>query len=165
MEFNFAIIALAAIVPLFIGFIWYNPSVFGKAWMKECGFTLESIGKPNPIIFLYCYLLSFLLAFILSSFVIHQFGFFSTLMNEPGLKDPTSEIGLYAADFMAKYGNNFRTFGHGALHGTMIGLLVIIPVFGTNALFEKKSFKYVLINGSYWIVSLAIMGGIICQFA
>jgi hypothetical protein len=28
---NFLIILLAAIVPLIIGFIWYNPKVFGTA--------------------------------------------------------------------------------------------------------------------------------------
>ncbi|WP_308224826.1 DUF1761 domain-containing protein [Flavobacterium sp. J372] len=33
-----------------------------------------------------------------------------------------------------------------------------------NALFERKSAKYVLINAGYFIVSLAIMGGIICQW-
>lgn len=165
MNFNFLVTAIAAIVPLVIGFIWYNPKVFGTAWMKECNFTLASIEKPNPIIFLYCYLLSFLVAFILNTFVIHQFGFFSVLMNDPSLMESGSELNLYAADFMAKYGTNFRTFGHGALHGTMIGLLVIIPIFGVNALFEKRSFKYVMVNGGYWVVSLALMGGILCQFA
>lgn len=165
MKFNFLITAVAAIVPLIMGFIWYNPKVFGDAWMKECNFSIETMEKPNPIVFLYCFLLSFLLAFILNTFVIHQFGFFSVLMNDPSLMESGSELNLYAADFMEKYGNNFRTFKHGALHGTMMGLLVIIPVFGTNAIFEKRTFKYVLINGGYWTVSLALMGGILCQFA
>jgi hypothetical protein len=31
-------------------------------------------------------------------------------------------------------------------------------------MFEKKSVKYVAINAGYWIVTLAIMGGIICQW-
>ncbi len=165
MNFNFLMTAIAAIVPLFVGFIWYNPNVFGKAWMKECSFTTESLGKPNPIIFLWSFLLSYLLAFELNTIVIHQFGFFSVIFNEPGLNDPTSEIAVYAADFLSKYGDNFRTFKHGALHGTIAGLLIVIPVMGTNALFEKKTFKYVMINGGYWIVSLAIMGGILCAFA
>ncbi len=165
MEFNFLIIALAALVPLVIGFIWYNPKVFGALWMKECNFTLETMTPPNPVIYLYCYLLSFLLAFILSPFVIHQFGFFSILMNEPGLQDSSSAIAMYAADFMERFGNNFRTFKHGALHGTMVGLFIVLPVFATNAMFEKRTTKYVLINSGYWIVSIALMGGIICQFA
>jgi hypothetical protein len=165
MKFNFIITAIAAIVPLFMGFLWYNPNLFGKAWMKECGFTTESIGKPNPIIFLYAYLLSFLLAFILNTIAIHQFGFFSVLMSDPSLMEPGSELNNYAMDFMSKYGTNFRTFGHGALHGAMVGLLIALPIMGTNALFEKKSFKYVMINAGYWVVSIALMGGIICKFA
>lgn len=165
MKFNFVIIAVAAIIPLFMGFIWYNPKVFGSSWMKECNFTLETMEKPNPIVFLYCYILSYLMAFILGTFVIHQYGFFSVLMNDPNLMVEGSELNLYAADFMEKYGNNFRTFKHGALHGTLIGMLLVLPIFGTNAIFEKRSFKYVMINAGYWIVSLALMGGILCQFA
>ncbi|WP_139958011.1 DUF1761 domain-containing protein [Flavicella sediminum] len=165
MKFNLIITAVAAIIPLFMGFIWYNPKVFGKAWMKECQFTPESIGKPNPMIFVYCYLLSFLLAFMLSPIVIHQFGVFSVLIDEPGILEVGSDINAYFTDFMSKYGTRFRTFPHGALHGTMVGLLIVLPVMGTNAMFEKRSFKYVLINSSYWIVSIALMGGIICKFA
>ena len=55
----------------------------------------------------------------------------------------------------------FMTFKHGALHGSMLGLFVALPVFATNALFEMKSFKYVAINAGYWIVTMALMGGII----
>ena len=165
MKFNYLIIAVAAIVPLIMGFIWYNPKVFGEAWMKECNFSIETMKKPNPIVFLWSFLLSYLIAFELSTIVIHQFGFFSILFDEPGLHEAGTEINAYAADFMAKYGTNFRTFKHGALHGSIVALLIVIPIFGTNAIFEKKSFKYVMINGGYWIVSLALMGGILCQFA
>lgn len=164
MQFNFLIIALAALVPLVMGFIWYNPKIFGTAWMKECNFTLDTLDPPNPIIFLYCYILSLLLAFVLGPIVIHQYGFFSIIMNEPGFQDSSSEISLYAADFMDKYGSNFRTFKHGVLHGALVGIMVILPVFGTNAMFEKRTIKYVLINSGYWIVSIALMGGILCQF-
>jgi len=164
MEFNFLIIAIAAIVPLLVGFLWYSPNVFGDRWMKECNFTLETIGKPNPVIYLYCYFLSFLLTFILSTIVIHQFAFYSILMNEPSLTEVGSDLNNYVTDFMVTYGNNFRTFKHGALHGTMVGLLIVLPVLGTNALFEKRSFKYVMINSGYWMISLALVGGILCQF-
>ena len=35
---------------------------------------------------------------------------------------------------------------------------------GTNALFERKGFRYIAVNAGYWILTLMIMGGIICQF-
>ena len=166
MEFNFLITALAALIPMVLGFIWYNPKVFGTAWMNACGFTAEDLKGGNmALIFILSYVFSFFLAFILNTFVIHQFGFFSILMNDPDLLKEGTETYQYAQDFMTKYGSNFRTFGHGALHGTMVGLMVALPILATNALFERKGFKYIAINVGYWIVCLALMGGVICQFA
>ncbi len=166
MEFNFLTTALAALMPLVMGFIWYGPILFQKAWMKEMGFTEESLKGGNiALIFVLSYVLSFLMAFILQTLVIHQFGAQSVLMGEPGFVEGTGEAFTYFQNFMAQYGDRFRTFGHGALHGTMIGLLIVLPVMGTNAMFERKSFKYVMINAGYWTVTLALMGGILCQTA
>lgn len=67
----------------------------------------------------------------------------------------------YAA-FLADYGNEFRTFKHGALHGFMSGLFLALPITAINGLFEQKSWKYILVNAGYWIVSMTIMGAIIC---
>lgn len=165
MEFNFLTIAVAALMPLVMGFIWYGPMLFQNAWMKEVGFTKEFMEGGNmALIFGLCYVLSFLMAFILQTFVIHQFGVSSTLMKSG--ESALSGVDLaYFNDFMVTYGDRFRTFGHGALHGTMIGLLIALPIMGTNAMFEKKSFKYVMINAGYWTVTLALMGGILCQTA
>jgi len=167
MEFNFLITALAALVPLVIGFIWYNPKVFGTTWMNAAGLNEEKLKGGNmPLIFGLSYLFSFFIAFMLQFIVIHQWGFFSTLMTEGNdLMESGSELSNYAADFMSKYGENFRTFKHGALHGFMTGLLLIMPIIATGALFERKGFKYVAVNAGYWIVTLTIMGGIISQFA
>ena len=46
MEMNFYIFFVAAIIPLVIGFFWYGP-LFGNAWMKEMGFTKESLQDPS----------------------------------------------------------------------------------------------------------------------
>ena len=37
-------------------------------------------------------------------------------------------------------------FGHGAFHGAILGLFVVMPAMVTNALFEQKSFKYMFVN-------------------
>ena len=47
MELNFLAIVVAAIVPLLIGAIWYNPSVLGTAWMKASGMTEEKMKTGN----------------------------------------------------------------------------------------------------------------------
>ena len=165
MKFNFLVLLLSALIPMIIGFIWYNPKVFGKAWMRAAELDENRLKGGNmAVIFGVSFLLSFFIAMVLQSIVIHQWGIYSTLMNEPGIKDPNSEISLYIKDFFDKYGNNFRTFKHGALHGTITGIMFATPILAINALFERKTFKYIAINGGYWTVTLALMGGVICAY-
>ena len=164
MEMNFYILFIAAIIPMIIGFVWYGP-LFGNAWMKEMGFTKESLeGQNMAKIFILSYIFSLLVAFFLQFIVIHQMGVFQTLVNEPGFNEQTGEAFTYFQDFVGKYGDRFRNFQHGVIHGVMSGLFFVLPVLSIIALFEKKSFKYVAINAGYWIVTLAIMGGVICQW-
>ncbi|PQB08291.1 hypothetical protein BST83_15020 [Polaribacter filamentus] len=164
MEMNFYIFFLAALVPLVIGFVWYGP-LFGNAWMKELGFTKESLANKNIVLTLILsYVFSLFLAIFLLPATIHQMGVYSTLAGEPGFAESTGEAFTYFQDFLSNYGDRFRTFKHGALHGVLSGLFLAMPVIAIIAMFERKSVKYVAINAGYWIVTLAIMGGLICQF-
>jgi len=163
---NFLIILLAALVPMATGFIWYNPKVLGTVWMREAGLTEEKIKSTNMALVLgVSFLLSFILAFSIQFMVIHQWSIYSILANEPGIKDPNSEVSMMIKGFMEKYGNNFRTFKHGVLHGVLAGIMIALPILGTNALFEHKSFKYIAVNVGYWILTLGLMGGILCAFS
>ena len=138
MNINWLALIAAAILPLVTGFLWYGP-LFGKAWMKESGMTEEKAKTMNPIkTYGLAVVLAFLLAFILWAFVMTGGG--------PGEPHGTEA---------------FLTFKHGAFHGALLAFLVVLPVFGTNALFEQKSFKYVAINVGYWILTMSLMGGII----
>ncbi len=160
------IILVAALVPMVLGFVWYNPKVFGNAWKAAAGTSEMTMkGGHSALVFGLSFFLSLLLAFSLQFMVIHQWSIYSILANEPGITDPTSEVSLMVQDFMAKYGTNFRTFKHGALHGTIAGIMIALPILGTNAMFEGKGFKYIAVNCGYWIVCLALMGGIICAFS
>ena len=162
---NIVALFVAALVPMIIGFIWYNPKVFGTAWMKVADMTEEKMQGANMlVIFGVSYILSFFAAAALHSLVVHQSHVFSILLDEPGFGDPSSEIGMYFADFMEKFGDNYRTFRHGIIHGIFAGITLALPVLGINALFERKGFKYIAINAGYWIVTFALMGGIICAW-
>jgi hypothetical protein len=166
MEMNYLVLVLAALVPLIIGFIWYHPKAFGTMWMTDAGLTQDDMQNFNMIkVFGLTYFLSFMLAMIIQSLVIHQFSMYSILLNEPGFGVEGSEITNYINAFMEKYGTNFRTFKHGALHGTIAGLFIALPIMGINAMFERKGLRYVAVNTGFWVVCLALMGGIICQFA
>lgn len=165
MDFKWYIPFLAALLPLVLGFIWYNPKVFGKAWMKAADITEEKMkGSNMALIFGLTYVLSLMAAMSLASMTIHQMHILSIFQGDPGAKDPSSEIGKMLADFMAKYGHNFRTFKHGVFHGVLGGFFIALPIIGINGLFERKGFKYVAINAGFWIVSLGLMGGVICAF-
>ena len=166
MDVNILIVFLAALVPLLVGFIWYNPKVFGTIWMKATGMTEESAKNANMFKMMgLTFVFAFLVAFILQPMVIHQFGVFSILGMQPDSADPNSESSTMFKHFMDLYGTSYRTFKHGAFHGTLAGIFLITPIIGTSALYEQRSFKYVAITAGYWIVSMGLMGGILCAFA
>jgi hypothetical protein len=160
MQLNMWLILVAGLVPLLTGFIWYNPKVFGNTWMKSAGMTEESMKGANmALIFGLCYVFGCLLATALMPVVIHQMGVFSVLQG-----DETAESASYIKNFFDLYGNRFRTFKHGALHGTLTGIFIALPVVGTGALFERKGFKYIAVHTGYWMLTMALMGGVICAF-
>ena len=164
VELKFWIIPIAALIPLIEGFIWYNPKVMGTAWMKEAGMTEEKAKEANmPLMFGLSYVFANLIGFALIGMTIHQFGFQSMVLTFMETGDEATKSEILA--FFAKFGGDFRTFGHGALHGGMAGVTLAFTVLATNSMFDGRSWKYIWINAGYWIVSLSLMGGVICQFA
>jgi hypothetical protein len=162
MEINFPFLFLAALVPLVVGFIWYNPKVFGTIWMKENNLTEEQLRTGNMLkIFGFTYLFSLMITVILMALTIHQSGAVGMVGGPPMLAN--AKPSFHA--FMADYGTAYRTFKHGALHGFMGGLFFALPIVGINALFERKSWKYIFIHAGFWALTLCLMGGIICACA
>lgn len=136
---NWLALVAASFSTLVVGFIWYNPKVFGTIWMKEIGMTEEKAKNSNmAVVFSLCVILAFLISFFIVTIV-----FFGGNPDHPHGAAP------------------FMTFKHGAAHGTMLGLFVVLPVIITNGLFEQRSLKYMMVVTGYWIVSFALMGGII----
>lgn len=139
---NWIALIVAALSTLVIGFIWYGP-LFGKAWMKETGITEEKAKQGSMVVRLG---ISVVLAFVAVFFI-----YINSVVT-----------GGLPPDELHNVSNvQYHTFGHGAFHGALIALLIVMPALVTNALFEQKSFKYMLINVGYWIVTFAIMGGIV----
>ena len=65
MQLNFFLVAaVAALVPLFMGAIWYHPKVFGTAWMKINGFEEAKMkeGFNMPLVFGLTFVFGFLVA-------------------------------------------------------------------------------------------------------
>ena len=163
---NILVLALAAFIPLAVGFVWHNPKVFGTAWLKASNMNAKKMKGANMLVlFVMSYVCSFFISLILYQMVVHQSAFYSLLADAPGFHDPDSEIQKYITNFMIENGRNFRTIKHGLFHGSLAGVLFVTPIIATNAMFERKGFKYIAINGGYWTVSLALMGAAICAFA
>ena len=162
MEFNPVALFLSAVITLVVGFVWYHPKVFGTIWMRENNLTEDQLRTGNMLkIFGLTYVFSLMITMTLMSLTIHQSGAIGMVGGPPLVESAKPSF----AAFMADYGTAYRTFKHGALHGFISGLFFALPVIGVNALFERRSWKYILIHAGFWTVSLTLMGGIICGFA
>jgi hypothetical protein len=165
METNYLVLLGAAFIPMIMGFLWYGPLLFQDRWMEEMNFTKKDLEGGNMLlIFGLSFIFSLLIAFFMQFLVIHQFGVYQTLAGEPEFMNGSGKGFTYFQEFMGNFGDRFRTFKHGVLHGVITGLFFVLPIIGTKSLFERKSFKYVAINVGYWVVTLALMGGVICQW-
>jgi uncharacterized membrane protein len=67
---NWLSIIVAAVSAFVLGFFWYSPMLFAKRWMKENGFTNESMKGANMLkIFGIALLLMVFASFNLAMFV------------------------------------------------------------------------------------------------
>jgi hypothetical protein len=132
-QINWLSVIIAMLIPTVMGMIYYHPKLFGKAWMNSLGISEEDCKKSNKaVMFTVSLIMSFILAFFLVNF--------------------NNSIGQEG---------EFDTFGHGAFHGVVIGIVVAMPVLVTNGMFELRNFKNLAINVVYWIITLALMGGVV----
>lgn len=168
MEINWLVQIGAALVPMIIGFIWYNPKVFGNAWMSAAGMTEEKVKTGNmPLIFGMSFLFALLLSFAYPFFANHWNAFqaFFRSVPEHGMGiDPTTPFGAELKGYIDGYGARYHSWTHGLAHGLIMSIVLVLPIMVTNALFERKSFKYIMINWGYWAVTLTLMFMVIAQF-
>ena len=96
MEINFLAVIAASFTTLLVGFVYYHPKVFGTIWMKETGLTEEELKKGNMLkIFGLTLIFSFLIAFMMQMFTIHQTK--STLItSQPSLIHATITVNLFS---------------------------------------------------------------------
>lgn len=66
---NWLSIIVATVVYFVLGALWYSPVLFGNIWMKLRNLSMEDIDDPNPIIYLYSFILQFIGVFSLAMFM------------------------------------------------------------------------------------------------
>lgn len=161
--FNTYFAFATALIPIIVGFIWYNNLVFGKTWFKEAGMTEEKVKSGNMLLILgLSYVLGLMLSMAMMSWSIHQVATQSLFVTQAGFDTQTGQFYEFFQNFMNQYGTLHRSFGHGAVHGAFAGITIALPLVAINAMFERRGWKYIAIHTGYWIVTLVLMCGTLC---
>lgn len=66
---NWLSIIVATVVYFVLGALWYSPVLFGNIWMKLRNLDKETMEQPNPIIYLYSFILQFIGVVSLALFI------------------------------------------------------------------------------------------------
>ena len=162
---NFYILFLSALIPLVVGAIYYNPAVFGKAWMKAAGVTEDKLKTGNmALIFGLTYVFSLIISLFMSGYAIHQNNMDGLFLDSERFNVSAAEAEAFLTTFKEKYSHLHRTFSHGAVHGGISAIFFALPLMAIVSLFERRNWKYILIHTGYWFITLVLMGGFICAY-
>ena len=140
-EFNWLAIIVAGLVPSILGAIYYGP-LFESQWLSSLKKSKEDMVPNNMPI---TYGLALLMALHVSMTL--------KMILESMHKDVNAAGELFF--------NSTHTFGHGALHGTIIAVFLVCPIIVSLSLFQKNSAKNIILNVVFWIICFALMGGIL----
>lgn len=169
MQVNWLVQLVAALVPMIVGMVWYNPKVFGNAWMQAAGMTEEKIKGANmPVIYGISLVMAFLFGLAYKVFADHGTMFdalFRPIAEHGAGIDVAGAFGTELKDHVDAYVARYSSWTHGLAHSVILSIIVILPIIVTNALFERKSFKYMMMNFGYWAVTLALMFMVVAQFS
>jgi len=160
MNLNYTAFFLIAFLPLIIAAFWYHPNSRMVKWAK-----IDSLINPlnlRPLQILWAFLLSFTLVYGYINLIIHQMGFYELFFTD--IMKGSTEAKQITEEFLSKYGQKHRHFGHGVFHGAINAFVFALPFIGLHALLADKKTKYVLFHFLYWLVTSMIIGGLISEF-
>jgi len=146
-------------VPLLTAHFWYGPNNKIAPRFGIESLIPEGLSIMRLIIF---FILSFALVYGYINLIIHQMGFYELFFTD--IMKGSLEAQTIVDEFLSKYGDKHRHFGHGVFHGAINAFVFALPILGIHALMENKSFRYVAYHFSYWLVTSIIMGGLISEF-
>lgn len=130
---NWLAILVAAVVSMILGFLWYSPLLFGKAWAREMGYDLSDKAKMDE------------------------------MRKSAGPAYAGSfAAGLLAAFTLALilHGMRAESLHFGLMAGFHIWLGFVATVQFTGALFAKQSMKLFAINTGYQLICYLMMGAL-----
>jgi len=160
MELNYFAFFLISFIPLFIALVWYRSDSFMMNWLGEN--IVSTKIRLTPVKMLVAFVLSVSLVYGYMNLIIHQLGFYELFFTD--IMMGSEEAKQITTDFLSKYGQKHRHFGHGVLHGAMNAFLFALPLIGFFAILGDKKMKFVGLHFSYWLVTSMVIGGLISEF-
>jgi hypothetical protein len=136
VNINLVVVVVAAIISMIIGFIWYSPWVFGKAWMKAIGVVPGPEADAKKKGMWKTFLLSFLLT-IVTSFII------AVVVNS-----------VFTMDIVAAL-----------ITGLTLSIGFVVSIRLNDKLFSPTSWSVFLISTGYYTVSVVVMTTVITLFS
>ena len=127
-------ILVAAISTMVLGFLWYSPLLFAKAWTREMGYDLNDKAKMDEM--------------RKSAGPAYAGSFFASLISAFTLA-------------LILHGMQAQSLHFGLMASFHIWLGFVATVQFTGALFAKQSMKLFVINTSYQLVCFLAMGAIL----
>lgn len=132
---NYFAVLVAAILNIVLGFLWYGP-LFGKQWMKLSGMSKEKIESMKKKGMTKTYVMVLVSSFVMSYVLAHAL--------------------VFASGYLKVYG-----LSAGIMSGFWNWIGFVAPVILGPVLWEGRPYKLWILNSSYYLVSLLLMGSIL----
>ncbi len=133
-DINYLAVLIAAVVSFAIGAFWYSPAGFGKQWAAMMGITFDKSPEKKK-----------------AANKAMAIAFVGTLV--------MAYVLAHFVDYVEA-----TTFGAGIVLGFWLWLGFLATSALGSVLWEGKPVKLYLINASYQLVNVAIMGGILAMW-
>jgi hypothetical protein len=129
---NYLTVLIAGVLHMGVGALWYGP-LFGKPWMALMGISKESMAATGAD-------------------------------KKMGQRYFVAFVGALITAFGLNYivqVSGDTTFGAGMECGLLAWLAFVVPVLLTQVLWENKPVKLYILNIGYYLVTFALVGGVL----
>jgi len=137
-DINYWAVLVAAVVNMVVGFMWFGP-LFGKTWIKLAGLNYEHLAEGAKSGMGKKYFIAFVGSFLIALMLDHAIIFSGAYLGIAGVLS-------------------------GVNAGFWNWLGFFVPVTASAYLWEGKPFKLWLLNATYYLVVLVIMGAILASW-
>jgi len=159
MHLNYLAFFLISFIPLIIGYLWYQPNNRIGRWAGEQTINPRELSFKQVLV---CFVMSLTLIYGYINLIIHQMGFYELFFTD--IMMGSEEAQIIVDQFMSQYGDKHRHLGHGIFHGVINAFVFALPFTTFYALLGGKGVKSVVYHLGYWIVTSAVIGGLIGAF-